>query len=97
MISATLFEQENREKAVADGTFAQKDLLDALKASLVSVLGPYYNEEIFTFIYSEYVRNFEERLKGDPLQTPVCKLASDHIEIVFHNSFLTYVEIFLIP
>ena len=59
---STLFEQEKRETAVADGTFAQKELLDALKESLISVLGPCYNEEIFTFIYSEYVRTFAERL-----------------------------------
>lgn len=94
---STLFEQENRETVVDDGTFAQKDLLETLKQSLIAVLGSYYKEEIFTFIYSEYVRIFTERLNGDPLQTPLCKLQSDHIEVIFHNSFLTYVEFFMSP
>lgn len=91
-----LFDEEDRESVVGAQTFAEQKHIKALKDSLSAALGKYYSDEVFDFIYSEYKRTFKTRIDGEPLQNPVVKLKISNLEVIFHNSFLTYVEFFII-
>lgn len=90
-----LFDEENRRTVIESGTYAETGHLQTLKKSMMAILGGNYSEEVFNFIFSEYKRTFSDRIEGKPLQNPVCKLQLKNLEVVFHNSFLTYVEFFI--
>ncbi len=92
-----LFEEENRKIVTDSGIFAETRHSQALKQSLIAILGIHYSEEVFGFIMEEYRRTFQSRMAGEPLQTPVFKLQQSKLEVVFHNSFLTYVEFYIHP
>ncbi len=94
---AKLFQEENRESAVAAGTFSDPGIRTALRQSLIAALGSCYKEDIFDFIITKYVQNFEARLHEDPLDPPVYSMKSSGLEIIFHCSFLTYVEFYVDP
>lgn len=90
-----LFDEENRGTVIESRTFAETRHLQELKKSMIAILGVNYSEEVFNFIFSEYKRTFADRIDGKPLQNPVCKLQLKNLEVVFHNSFLTYIEFFI--
>jgi len=91
-----LFDEENRKTVLESKTYAEIKHLAALKSSLVAALGANYSDEVYKFIISEYKRTFDDRINGAPLQTPVFKLQLPNLEVIFHNSFITYVEFFIL-
>ncbi len=90
-----LFDDDNRDKAFNNKTYSALIYEEALKNSLCKVLGIYYKQEIFTFIIDEYRKTFKARIANEPLYTPLNKFTTKNIEIIFHNSFITYVEFFI--
>ncbi|MHB1485696.1 MAG: hypothetical protein ACYCYI_13705 [Saccharofermentanales bacterium] len=90
-----LFDEEDRDAVIASGDYAETKHIDALKNSLEAALGEYYKEEVFDFIFSEYKKTFKDRIEGEPLQSPIVKFKISDLEIIFHNSFLTYIEFFI--
>lgn len=92
---SALFEEDGRAECTGNGTFAQADILDTLEASLKAVLGKYYRNEIFEFIYDHYREVFSKRYKGEKVSAEAVKLILPGIDIIYRDSFMTYVEFYI--
>ncbi|MHB8964152.1 MAG: hypothetical protein ACYC5K_13480 [Saccharofermentanales bacterium] len=92
---SSLFGEDSREACTGDGTFAQPDILDTLKASLKAVLGIHYSDEIYKFIYDRYRTMFSKKMKGERVPIEAVKLVLPGIDIVYRDSFMTYVEFYI--
>lgn len=92
-----LFEEKNRGTVTKNGTYSDPALVKALEESLKAALGKYYSSEVSRFIETEYRKNFSARMNGEVMSNPVCKLKTANLDVIFHNSFLTYVEFFINP
>lgn len=92
---SALFEEDSRAECTSNGTFAQADILDTLEASLKAVLGKYYSDEIFEFIRNRYRDAFSKRYKGEKVSAEAVKLVLPGIDIIYRDSFMTYVEFYI--
>lgn len=90
-----LFDENNRKKCTLEKTYAQEDLLKSFELSLQALLGDFYHKDIFNFIYEEYKELFQTRLDGKKLPIYTKKISYPGLDIIFRNSFMTYVEFFL--
>ena len=93
---AALFDDEEREACMEDGTFAAPDVLGTLRSSLKALLGSYYSEEVFDFLYGNYRERFSRRLRGEPVSSEAVKLVRPGLEVVYRDSFMTYVEFYIL-
>lgn len=92
---STLFDEKDRREVFKRGTYAQDEHLKALEASLKSLLGEYYNDDVYDFIYENYKNVFKRRLEGNIGGFAVEEYRGNGIEIVFHDSFITYIEFYV--
>ena len=76
-------------------SYAGNEKAEALKNSLKAVLGEFYTQEVFEFIYNGYKETFKRRLSGKSSDSIVNKLEYKELEIVFHDSFITYIEFYI--
>ena len=90
-----LFDESDRKSVVDSGSFAEPEHAQALRMSLAASLGKHYDGKVYDFIMKEYKRLFQDRIAGKPLQAPAFKLKLPELEVIFHHSFLTYVEFFI--
>lgn len=93
---SVLFDESSRDEVFRSGEYAQRKHLNALKNSLSAALGKYYTEEAYEFIYQGYKETFVGRINGQPSKASLYKMKVNDLEIVFHNSFLTYVEFYIV-
>ncbi|MHB1453224.1 MAG: hypothetical protein ACYCYM_04620 [Saccharofermentanales bacterium] len=92
---SALFEEDCRDECTGNGTFAQPDILETLERSLKAVLGKYYRNEIYEFIYNNYREVFSKRIKGEKVSAKAVKLILPGIDIIYRDSFMTYVEFYI--
>ncbi len=90
-----LFDEDHRAACIADGTFAQKDLLDLFKRSLKAVLGSRYSDRIFDFLYGRYRDMFAKKYRGESVPAEAVRLTLPGIEIIYRDSFMTYAEFYI--
>lgn len=93
---SVLFDESSRDEVCRSGEYAQRKHLNALRNSLTAALGKYYTEEVYEFIYEGYKETFAGRISGQPSKASLYKLKVNELEIVFHNSFLTYIEFYIV-
>jgi hypothetical protein len=93
---SVLFDESSREEVCRSEEYAQRKHLNALKNSLSAALGRYYTEEVYEFIYEGYKETFAGRINGQPSKASLYKLKVNDLEIIFHNSFLTYIEFYIV-
>jgi hypothetical protein len=93
---AMLFDEEHRDKVTSDGTYAQEDLRIALQKSLKALLASDYKDEIFDFIMEGYRESFRSRIQGRSAKASIFRLRSGSLEIRFHDSFMTYIEFYML-
>lgn len=93
---SVLFDESSRDEVCRSGDYAQRIHLNALKNSLSAALGKYYTQEVYEFIYEGYKETFAGRINGQPSKASLYKMKVNDLEILFHNSFLTYVEFYIV-
>lgn len=92
---SALFEEEDRQKVYENKSYAGDLQKQALNESLKAVLGDYYTTEIFKFIFEGYKETFNRRVTGENPGTKRYKATYKDLEVIFHDSFITYVEFYI--
>jgi len=92
---SALFEEDDRKTVFENKSYAKEEQKQALRNSLEAILGKFYTDEVFEFIFSGYKETFNRRITGISTKSDVYKLVYKDLEVIFHDSFITYVEFYI--
>jgi len=92
---SALFEEEDRKIVFENKSYAKDEQRQALQKSLAAILGEYYTDEVYEFIYDGYKETFNRRITGKSTNANINKLLYKELEVIFHDSFITYVEFYI--
>ena len=87
-----LFTDEDRERVLADGTYATPEIETALGAALEVLLGPSEGKRASAFALGLYREVFSARVAGEPPSETRRFLALPETTVVFQDAYMTYVE-----
>ncbi len=92
---SALFEEDDRKIVFENKSYATEEQKRALQNSLEAILGRFYTDEVFEFIFNGYKETFNRRITGISKNADVNKLIYKDLEVIFHDSFITYVEFYV--
>jgi len=92
---SALFEEEDRKIVFENKSYAGDEQKQALQKSLTAILGELYTDEVFEFVYGGYKETFNRRITGKSTDATINKLVYKELEVIFHDSFITYVEFYV--